>query len=199
MEFKEFTKIARLNRDITVTEKIDGTNASILIINKSLIISEELWINEIIVGDFIIRAGSRTRWIQPENDNHGFAKWVKTNAEELVKLGEGRHFGEWYGQGIQRNYGLTEKRFALFNTFKWSDDSVRPKCCGVVPVLYHGLFSQQVILDCLEDLRKNGSKVCPYMNPEGIVVYHEAAKTYFKITLVNDEKPKSQVEHENRR
>ena len=158
-----------------------------------------MWVNEIIVGDFIIRAGSHTRWIQPENDNHGFAKWVKTNAEELVKLGEGRHFGEWYGQGIQRNYGLTEKRFALFNTFKWSDEAIRPKCCGVVPVLYHGLFSQQVILDCLEDLRKNGSHVVPFMNPEGLVVYHEAAKTYFKITLVNDEKPKSQVEHENRR
>ncbi len=31
MEFKEFPKIARLTRDCIITEKIDGTNASIYI------------------------------------------------------------------------------------------------------------------------------------------------------------------------
>src|SRR5436305_1822690 len=100
IEFNAFPKIARLNRECVITEKIDGTNASILI--------DE---------DGVVMAGSRTRWITPENDNFGFAKWVEANKSELMKLGVGHHFGEWWGSGIQRGYGLTkgEKRFSLFN------------------------------------------------------------------------------------
>ncbi len=61
--------------------------------------------------------GSRTRWITAQDDNHGFARWVEGNKQELLKLGAGRHFGEWWGSGIQRGYGLQkgEKRFSLFN------------------------------------------------------------------------------------
>lgn len=49
---------------------------------------------------------SRTRWITPEDDNYGFAKWANENKEELLKLGIGQHFGEWWGSGIQRGYNL---------------------------------------------------------------------------------------------
>ena len=48
----------------------------------------------------------------------GFARWVETNRERLITLlGPGLHFGEWWGSGIQRGYGLTkgDKRFSLFN------------------------------------------------------------------------------------
>ena len=31
IEFKEFPKIARLNREVIVTEKIDGTNAAVIV------------------------------------------------------------------------------------------------------------------------------------------------------------------------
>jgi len=34
MEFTEFPKIARLSREVIVTEKIDGTNGCIYIINE---------------------------------------------------------------------------------------------------------------------------------------------------------------------
>lgn len=108
IEFKPFQKIARLNREVLVTEKIDGTNGLV-------------WIAE---DGVEMRAGSRSRWITPEADNFGFAKWVADNAEELRRLGPGYHYGEWWGAGIQRRYGLTEKRFSLFNVSRWADASV---------------------------------------------------------------------------
>jgi hypothetical protein len=170
-EFIEFNKIARLSRNCVVTEKIDGTNASI-------VIGED--------GSFQI--GSRTRWITPQDDNYGFAKWATANKEELMKLGPGQHFGEWWGNGIQRGYGLSWKRFSLFNTARWSDDAVRPACCSIVPVLYSGIFDTNEIVNALTKLRDNGSLAAPgFMKPEGVVIWHEAARVYFKKTLDKDD------------
>ena len=177
--FQGFPKIARYSRLCTVTEKIDGTNASI-------------WIDDLCV-DF--RTASRTKWITPQDDNAGFSRWAHEHKEELMQLGPGHHFGEWWGLGIQRKYGQTRKRFSLFNTFLWSDAATRPACCDVVPVLYEGMFEQQAIEDRIVGLRHGGSVAAPgFMNPEGIVIYHQAAKLYFKKTLVGDEKPKGSTE-----
>lgn len=189
--------MARLLREITITEKIDGTNSTI-------------YIDE--TGE--IFAGSRNRWITPQNDNHGFAKWVKENADELKGLGQGLHRGEWWGSGIQRGYELKEKRFSLFNALRWAfkDDPIgvastswndqtrqmeqklqerAPACCHVVPVLYRGLFSTERVqfeLDALHDL---GSRAAPdFKNPEGVVVFHIAGNTGFKVTLDHDDEPK---------
>ncbi len=143
-----------------------------------------------------IFSGSRKKWldVSSKGDNFGFAKWVVENAEELIKLGEGRHFGEYYGKGIQRNYGLDEKRFALFNVGKWEDSDVRPKCCGVVPVLYRGEFNTIDINAVLADLKMDGSSIAEgFMNPEGIIIYHTASGQLFKKTIHNDEKPKELV------
>lgn len=170
--FIAFSKIPRLSREIIVTEKIDGTNASVLISDDGL----------------EIQAGSRTRWIRVGDDNAGFAGWVETNKEELLKLGPGHHFGEWWGRGIQRGYGLQEKRFSLFNTARWSDDLTRPKCCSVVPVLYQGVFTEISILNALLDLKFEGSKAAPgFMNPEGVIIYHVAGNLMFKKTLDKDD------------
>lgn len=178
MEFVPFPKIKRLSRDVVITEKLDGTNASVYI-------SDD--------GTEVI-AGSRTRWITSEDDNFGFAKWVVANKDELLKLGPGHHFGEWWGQGIQRNYGLKEKRFSLFNTAKWSDDNTRPSCCSVVPVLYEGKFDTEVVDYFIKSLNEHGSVAVPgYMNPEGVVVFHTQARTMFKKTCVDDEKYKGEV------
>ena len=182
-EFETFNKIPRLSRVCTVTEKIDGTNAVILV-----------------TEDLQFYAGSRSRWLlTPEGlgeDNFGFGRWAQEHAEELVKgLGIGRHYGEWWGAGIQRRYGLKDKRFSLFNTSVWADDAVRPKCCSVVPVLYRGQFDTIIIQDCLNRLKAEGSVAAPgFMKPEGVVVYHEAARQYFKKTIEQDEVPKGQVE-----
>jgi hypothetical protein len=171
-EFVEFPKMPRLSREIIVTEKIDGTNAQVHITEGG-----ELF------------AGSRSRWITPEADNFGFARWVADNADALRELGSGSHFGEWWGAGIQRRYGLAEKRFSLFNVDRWGES--RPSCCGVVPVLYRGDFNTDAIEACLADLRENGSRAAPgFMNPEGVVVFHLAGRVGFKKTLHKDEVPK---------
>ncbi len=171
MEFEPFQKIARLSRECTITEKIDGTNGCIFIGEN---------------GEFMV--GSRTRWITPEDDNFGFAAWAYQNRDDLMKLGVGRHFGEWWGAGIQRKYNQEAKRFSLFNTHKWSDASVRPKCCGVVPVLYSGPFETGEAERAISYLRSDGSVAAPgFMKPEGIIIYHHAANLYFKKTLDKDE------------
>lgn len=172
--FEGFPKIARLNRDCVITEKLDGTNASILITEG---------------GDFHV--GSRTRWITPANDNYGFARWAEENKGELMRLGPGHHFGEWWGNGIQRGYGQKAKRFSLFNVSRWSDESVRPLCCDVVPVLFIGPLAAGVE-QSTSKLRIYGSVAAPgFMNPEGVVIWHTAARQMFKVTLEKDQEPKS--------
>lgn len=194
MEFKEFPKMARLSRNIIITEKIDGTNACISLTNP--LIDEEDGKAIGLAGGFNLRIGSRTKWITPQDDNHGFAAWVVKNMECLGQLGEGIHFGEWWGSGIQRGYGLPkgEKRFSLFNTYRWSDEGtdVRPSCCHVVPVLHTGEFNTEMIDYILLNLKTLGSYVSPgFMKPEGIVVWHTAANIGFKKTIEKDETPKS--------
>ncbi len=194
--FEEFPKIARLNRECVITEKIDGDNAQIFITDLHDDGDPDADSPLAYVDGLHIFAGSRTRWVYPLADNHGFAKWVLANAEELVKLGVGRHAGEWWGSGIRRGYGLVggHKEFSLFNTHKWTDDTVRPKCCNVVPVLYQGLFSTEVVGTQIERLRTLGSVASPgFKRPEGVVIWHTHASTYFKATLENDELPKSLV------
>lgn len=165
--FVEFPKIARFNREVIVTEKIDGTNAQILV-------SDD--------GNEIVAIGSRTKWISTEDDNKGFAGWVQKNKQELLKLGPGSHFGEWWGSNIGRTYGLKEKRFSLFNVSRWELD--RPACCGVVPVLWRGTMEDLKVNDILAKLKAEGSVAAPgFMNPEGVVIFHVHSGTLFKKTL----------------
>lgn len=191
-EFQPWPKMARWSRDIIVTEKIDGTNSQVLIADAyDSFITEPL----VVVDGLGLWAGSRTRWLNAASagDNYGFAKWVEAHAEELVALGEGRHFGEWWGQGIQRNYGLTERKFSLFNTSRWSGED-RPACCDVVPVLYDGPNNETNIAAALYNLKENGSGAAPgFMNPEGIIIWHTAANIGFKKTIEDDHKPKGQA------
>lgn len=182
-EFVEFPKIPRLFRNVVISEKIDGTNACVCI-------TED--------GQFL--TGSRTKWITPEADNAGFSRWAHEHKDELMQLGVGTHYGEWWGQKIQRGYDLKEKRFSLFNTSRWSNTGYvdpdgtqhyRPACCHVVPVLYEGLFDTQVVEICKDRLQFHGSQAAPgFMRPEGVVIYHVQGNLYFKSTIEKDEQPK---------
>ena len=193
MAYPSFPKIHRLSREMIVTEKLDGTNGLISIIPSAPIIdvTQSLPIAISLDGLLAMYVGSRSRWITPEKgeDNFGFAAWVKDNADDLFNLGIGDHYGEWWGQGIQRNYGLKEKRFSLFNVSRWSDDEVRPKCCHVVPVLMRQPhFSTGDIEISFSRLRHLGSKAAPgFMKPEGVVVFHTASGYLFKKTIEKDE------------
>ena len=157
----------------------------------------------------LVGAGSRTRWITPQQDNAGFAAWVANHFIELQKLGPGRHFGEWWGQGIQRKYGMTEKRWSLFNVGRWclhgqtpgtiatadprivKTQDVLPPCCHMVPVLFRGTFSTMMADIQIHNLREYGSEAAPgFMKPEGIVVFHIAGNVGFKKTIEKYEVPK---------
>ena len=178
IEYRPFAKIARLNREVIVTEKIDGTNALVHV-----------------GDDGTVRAGARTRWIEPtpKGDNFGFAAWVAARVEELRALGPGFHYGEWYGAGIQRGYGLREKRFALFNVGRWNEEAHPPLCCGIVPVLARGMDIRAEVERALSDLRRFGSIAVPgFAKPEGVVVFHSASGGLYKVTLEKDEAPKGQ-------
>lgn len=197
IQFEPFGKISRFSRDVVVTEKIDGTNATV-------------YIDEI-GGVF---AGSRTRWITADDDNYGFAAWVEANADQLRCLGAGLHRGEWWGSGIQRGYGLAkgEKRFSLFNVSRWclhgtepqriatadprieKYQDVLPPCCGLVPVLATGNFSgiSPMVESVMASLESDGSRAAPgFKFPEGVVVFHVAGNVGFKKTIDRDSEHKS--------
>jgi hypothetical protein len=195
-EFKEWPKIPRLNKGCVVTEKIDGTNACV-----------------IITEDGRIGAQSRNRIVTPgkDTDNYGFARWVEDHTDELRQLGPGYHYGEWFGRGILRGYALEERRFALFNVGRWTDRhncltgalipnellvsgrQYAPACCHVVPVLSRGPVSE-AIAQSTYMLETMGSHITGAVGfkPEGMIVYLHG--NYYKVLLENDDKHKSQLD-----
>ncbi|MFE6494110.1 RNA ligase family protein [Streptomyces sp. NPDC057748] len=211
-QFVEWPKTKRLFRDIVVTEKLDGMNSGIHITAVphdepgEITVYPGEWMSLVVDGvRYVVSTQSRKRIITPgkTTDNYGFAGWVYDNAADLVRiLGEGLHFGEWWGQGIQRRYGLEEKRFSLFNTARWwAGDEERGTSMNqraeqsdlvgqvdAVPVLYEGPFSEARIHHALMSLKIHGSHAAPgFMNPEGICVYHSQTRGVFKVTLDNND------------
>lgn len=207
-EFVAFEKIPRLNRMCVVSEKLDGTNACIVIEEVYLSIGEAIDASanyvsrpasEVEGAAFKVYAQSRKRVITPEYDNYGFAAWVRENAFRLaLALGVGRHYGEWWGQGINRGYGLSERRFSLFNVKRWETmhfPAYQLDNVFCVPVLAHMPFDTVSINNVVRRLETHGSYAAPgYMNPEGVIVFHDAAQQLFKVTCKDDEKPKGSNE-----
>lgn len=172
IEFVAWPSTPRLHREMTITEKLDGTNACI-------VVGED-------TAQFACQ--SRKRLITPESDNHGFAAWVYENWAELTTfLGPGRHYGEWWGHKIGRGYGLTERRFSLFNVKRWAgleNWDGRPKGLDVVPTLYKGEFSTEKVSQIMSLLKLHGSYAAPgFDDPEGVIVWHDAAQQKFKSTF----------------
>jgi hypothetical protein len=229
-DYPKFRPIPRLHRKVVLTEKINGTNGLIEItrfdstwdIALTDVFPNGRYVKAEDGSTYVVRAGSRNRWLTRDNDNFGFAAWVLDNADALVGLGEGRHYGEWFGKGIQSGYGLDEKRFALFNVNRWydakdpeiTDDSSQginerflrtfPKAAPapslstltVVPVIsvIDGRHLNYAVDDALHTLESEGSFIAPgFRDPEGVVVWHDAAGAFFKATIKNDEAPKSKV------
>ena len=168
--FEPFPKIPRLsNEHMTIQEKLDGSNASI-------------WIDE----DAELWAASRARWLINGQDNYGFNAWCQENKDTLIRdLGIGMHRGEWWGRGIQRNYGMDHRIFSLFNTFRWAAKRghfLTPDL-DVVPVLWEGPFDTTVIDYVHQELMDNGSQAARgWDKPEGVVVWLDQARTSYKLT-----------------
>lgn len=176
LEFKPWPKIPRLNKSVVITEKIDGTNGCVIVDD-----------NFQVVG-----AQSRSRLITPQNDNMGFARWVFSNPQLGEILGPGYHYGEWWGLGIQRGYGLKTKKFSLFNSTRWLESKEQGLFSSVpeldiVPILGSFDFDVEQINSILEGLKTQGSVAAPgFMNPEGVVLFHQDARAGFKILLENN-------------
>ena len=166
--FQEWPKIPRLKEGaVTITEKIDGTNACI-----------------IIQDNVIVGVQSRKRLIYPENDNYGFAGWVNRNSEDILRLGEGRHYGEWAGLGIQKNpMSLLGKRFFLFNVSRYDPENL-PYNVSMVPHIYTGPIADVDIPKLMSDLKDERELNSGY-TPEGIIVYHHNLRCYEKATYQN--------------
>jgi hypothetical protein len=188
-EFKGWGSTTRENKNKTITEKLDGTNACVVIYNGK------------------VTAQSRKRIVTPDDDNYGFAKWVDKNKEALLNtLGYGYHYGEWYGEGIQKNpLGIEGKRFALFHATKYTEgngfDLSRVQGLETVPLLHHGQCDVWTIPHIMQELEEYGSKVegakvvgqietfpgfAIHAKAEGIIVWNNETKTRTKILLEND-------------
>lgn len=162
IEFQRFKSIERWDPEackLEIYEKIDGTNAQILI-------TEE--------GE--VRFGSRSQFINPLGDNFGFAKHFWERKEELIKvLGPGFHYGEWFGRAIQRTYHMGKRKLALFYRINPELGELPDDIC-VVPKLYSGPFNEKVIQDQAKELKEAGSVLVPgFMRPEGLVLRYLGA------------------------
>lgn len=192
-EFIKYPKTKRFNQAfMMITEKIDGTNAAINI-----------------KGGVIVSVQSRNRIIKPntpENkqlDNFEFAAFVYDHAELFARLGDGVHYGEWYGQGIGRGYGMPigegpRRRFALFNAGRWTKEELdsRGIPAEVVPVLYRGGLNSKQSDYSAALLVSQGSQAVPgYMNPEGIITVIEG--TPYKTVFENKRGPSPEQGEEN--
>lgn len=198
--FQEFPKIPRLRRDMVITEKIDGTNAAVGIVAVEDVDHISPFAIPCTTPDgreYYVYAQSRKRLISPVADNYGFAQWVQDYAPMLAAdLGPGLHFGEWWGYGINRGYGLDNRRFSLFNVKRWEDTynatGFYTPGLTVVPVLWRGQWDDREICVSLMDLMDNGSHAAPgFLRPEGIVVFHKASGSLFKVTIEGDDQPKA--------
>lgn len=196
--FAPMPKIPRLHGDVHVTEKLDGTNACFEYAQtpNGYIVgacsrNRRLFQLELDTAGLPRFVGEGPRW-DGKGDNAGFGAWVLANLDELRRLGYGRHFGEWYGKGIQRGYGLDHKRFALFRAPK----AGVPEGCpvSVVPELdVWGEFDTGRLALLMAELRLSGSQAVPgFMDPEGIVCFHARSGQLFKYTY--DAGPKGQKE-----
>ncbi len=167
LEFQPFPKLPRgQNETVTITEKMDGTNACIVIQDGK-----------------IIGVQSRKRFITPDDDNYGFAGWVERNREALEGMGDGHHYGEWAGLGIQKNpHNLDKKYFFLFNTARWNPKNPNlPEICRVVKVLYEGAFHADIIDGTMLKLRREATSN-QYV-AEGVVVWFHRGRRYEKHTF----------------
>lgn len=168
-QFLAFPKIQRYeNATCVITEKIDGTNACL---------------NFDIAG--ALTCQSRNKIITPGklSDNAGFAEWAYGHADQLFEFfGSGRHFGEWWGVGIQRGYGLVERRFTPFNSGLYgtttfpSTEPPLPANVALIPVLWTG---PMVDLDIgvqqsMNALARNSFAAPGFHRAEGCMIWSRA-------------------------
>jgi len=198
MEFQKFSSIPRLSKEkMRITEKLDGSNGAIRIRPFDPLVDASAALSVVAVDDngmYNVWVQSRNRFIAPgkSTDNAGFAGWVSDNLNELVSiLGPGDHYGEWWGSGIQRGYGVP-KRFSLFNAERWlgelhPTDDMFDLGLYIVPLLFTGPYDGAKIQELKQDLIDNGSKASPGYKAEGLIVELREIGARYKVLTENDD------------
>ena len=114
MDFKPFPKVPRLSREIVITEKLDGTNASVWIeIDHGRFIYREHKTAKITHNEtvYTVSAGSRKKFLSPGGtlftgdppkpvkgtDNFGFAAWFWSMLLPFISLPISLGVGAWVG------------------------------------------------------------------------------------------------------
>lgn len=187
-DYPEFPSIERFdNVYCIITEKIDGTNGLI-----------EIGTNGI-TEEGIVMFGSRKKYLYPGKDNYGFLAFFSPYVSELLKICKEikeentdfdfinnppiRIYGEWFGKGINRGYNLSDRQFMPFNSYYADKLRNIPNITQPEP-LHQGKFSREILNDCMNFLREEGSQVVPgYKNPEGVVAYFPKYKFSLKETF----------------
>ena len=223
-DFTYYPKTPRLSSGYIITEKLDGSHAAVVIEEYPWTSAQPLTGPELVAqvdtfptGRFNLYAQSRNRFVTPQSDNFGFAAWVRERAEELVEIpGPGRHFGEWWGHGIQRGYGLPrgERHFSLFNVTRHNPlgsmadleayfaappagrEPLFPDLpeLSTVPVISaadndRSLRAMSHMVDrALARLSLAGSLAAEFARPEGIVLFHSRSNQVFKAFCDDAEK-----------
>jgi hypothetical protein len=180
LQFRGWGKTPRLASEVVITEKIDGTNAAIVVQtadpNAEVELDDDYLLGYLETsedGALIVGAQSRNRLLTLGSDNAGFAGWVSRNAESLATiLGPGYHFGEWWGSGIQRRYGLTgdDKRFSLFDVDRYAGFETAYPGLGLVPELARGIFSEALVAETVLRLAEGSVAAPGFLQPEGVVI-----------------------------
>lgn len=162
--------IPDLYQPVTVTELIDGLPAYVVV--------NDCHEDDLVVGSTL------------PLDDMGFKQWVKDNADALKELGDGQHSGVWWGEGIGRGYGLSERRFTLTNP-KYSSPEGGSWYASPILVEGYGESLNALVETALWELRITGSYAAPGFDlPAGVIVHH-ASGARFKVTLEGDGQPKS--------
>lgn len=116
----EYHNVEPRKRTYIGTVKLHGSNAGITVLD----------------GEISYR--SRSRFLTPEDDNHGFAKHMAAHHEDvcslMLPLGDATVFGEWCGAGIQKGVGISaeQKMFVVFAA-KVGGEWIDVKRLGNVP------------------------------------------------------------------
>lgn len=168
VEFQSWPKIPRaVLGDCVMTMKMDGTNACVIIEEGK------------VVG---IQSRKRMINVGKDSDNYGFASYVVQNMDKFLELGEGKHYGEWAGLGIQKNpHNLENKQFFLFDTRRWGPHNKPPEGINVVEVLYQGEYTRSTVDDVMYNLRTRAHN--EGWVAEGIVVYFPKLQAMEKHTF----------------
>lgn len=210
LTFEKWPSIPRWANDtITITEKIDGTNAAIIILpydidHEPLIqdgyakVYADLNDDGVSATGYTFAVQSRKRFIKPgkDTDNAGFAGYAFEHAVQFIELlGYGKHYGEWWGRGIQRGYDQEDKRFSLFSPWRYEHLALKDEVPGldVVPTLFKGGVEGYLAISIiLATLEKEGSKAAPgFMRPEGLIVQSALTGAKYKAFTWDDGIPKS--------